>query len=162
MSTTPCNGQMTPEDGRHAELREIFDLAQREPVKALDLSFNLLRRAAGAEVEDLGGYLRPRQQAGKLEGKPSYDAKSARLRGSIDNVQIGRSSSTKNEPPQRMITGGKERREGEEKEEEEKEEEEEEEQQQQQLRLPHLEHLWLTSNLLREIPDDLGNLRSLK
>jgi len=107
--------------------KEIFDLAQREPVKALDLSFNLL---TGAEVEDLGGYLRPRQQAGKLEGKPSYDAKSARLRGSIDNVQIGRSSSTKNEPPQ--------------------------------LRLPHLEHLWLTSNLLREIPDDLGNLRSLK
>eukprot|EP00960_Hanusia_phi_P001546 44728-Hanusia_phi.AAC.1 len=59
---------MVEEDGR-----EIFDLALREPVKALDLSYNLLgtpssrpvallrESAGGSEIEDLGGYARPRQ-----------------------------------------------------------------------------------------------------
>jgi len=108
--------------------KEIFDLALREPVKALDLSYNLL---GGSEIEDLGGYARPRQlPADKSDSKSMYNSKTARQGASLDAVQIRRSNSLQKESPQ--------------------------------LRLPHLEHLWLTANLLKHVPDELSNLKGLR
>ena len=48
----PQHASWCTTDDRHG--REIFDLAQREPVKALDLSFNLLSKSFTYPVKYLG------------------------------------------------------------------------------------------------------------